>query len=167
MKTVLVITADAAARAAWSLALRKRGMICRPAPALAGALAEAIDTSVSAIIFEPSEDADLIALCALSATLPMPPVVVVPAHEPGVPVATRMMAGTLVAPGTSRERILDRLACLVRGRSLSSPTNLPVRLSSSAEAQWTMRLSAVPWHQEDDGFDGATHPDGFDLAVRL
>lgn len=167
MKTVLIIAADPAARAAWGLALRKRGMICRPAPTLLGALDDTVDPNVVAIVFEPDGDDDLLALAALSSARSLPPVVVVPSRQPEAPITTRMMAVTLVAPGTPRERALERLTCLMRGRSLSSPTNLPVRLSSLLEAQWTMRLSAVPYHHDEDGFDGATHPDGFDLAARL
>lgn len=167
MKTVLVISAVESTRQAWCLALRRRGMICRRADALFAVLDELQENNLAGIVFDAADDADLATLAALSLAVPLPPVVVVPAACATATVVTRMMAGTLVVPGASIDHIMARLECLVRGRPLSSPTNLPVRLSSSADAQWTKRLSAAPYYPHDEeSFDGATDPDGFDIAAR-
>lgn len=163
MKTVLVISADEPTRKAWCLAVRRRGMMGRAVDSILGALDE-LREPVAGLLVDAADDADLAALAALSATIALPPVVVVPAMVASAPVTTRMVAATMVAPGTGTVEIMARLDCLMRGRPLTSPTNLPVRLTSVSDAQWTTRLSAEPLFSHDD-FDGATSPDGFDLAA--
>jgi hypothetical protein len=166
MNTVLLISATEALREAWCLEARGRGLTCRHAAALHGALDLLTDPALSGIVFQSDDDDELAALTALSMVCPLPPVVIV-SGPTAMPMATRVTAGTIVDPSTSCAGIVDRLACLVRARPLSSPTHLPVRLSRAADAQWTVRLSAKGGPpDDDDSFDGATQPDGFEIALR-
>jgi hypothetical protein len=165
MNTVLVIAALDSTRNAWCHAVRQRGMKCRQASALLGALDHLIDPTLAGIVFRSMNDDDLSELIALSTVHALPPIVIV-SGPTSVPFATRFTAGTIIDPSASSARVMARLTCMVNGRQLMSPTNLPVRLSPLAEAQWTVRLSAEAHGRDDDSFDGATQPEGFDLAAR-
>lgn len=164
MNTVLLIAPVDATRQAWCLAARARGMTCRHASAILPALDHLADPNLAGIVFQAGSEDDLFELAALSTVRPLPPVVIV-SGPTAAPFASRFTAGTIVDPEASSQDVLARLACLVRGRPLTSPTHLPVRLSRSADAQWTVRLSATPVDGDDD-FDGATQPEGFEIARR-
>lgn len=161
MNTVLLIAPVASTREAWCLAARARGLTCRHAEAILTALDQIADPDLAGIVFEAGSEDDLIELAALSTVRPLPPVVIV-SGPTATPVTTRFTAGTIVDPAATSGAVVDRLACLVRGRPLTSPTHLPVRLSRSTDAQWTVRLSAKPLFGDDD-FEGATQP-GFEIA---
>lgn len=162
MNTVLVIASARSTRDAWCLALRRRGLACKKADGLVMALDDMVDGSLAGIIFESRSDADLGELVALSTLHALPPVVIV-SGPTSQPVASRFTAGSIVDPDTPTATIAARLSCLVRHQQFVSPTHLPVRLTPILHAQWTVRLTCRPATPVDD-FDGATHPDGFDIA---
>lgn len=165
MNTVLVIAEAESTRAAWCVEVRQQGMRCLGAHAIVAALDQLDDPALAGIVFQSRNDDDLAELIALSAWQRLPPVVIVSGPST-LPMSTRFTAGSIVDPGMSSAAVVARLACMVRGRPLSSPTHLPVRLSRVADAHWTVRLTAtvVERDPEADGFDGKTQPDGFEIA---
>ena len=165
MHTVLVIAAAESTRDAWCIEVRQRGMRCRGASAIVTARVELEDPTLAGIVFQSRNDDDLAELIALSCWHRLPPVVIV-SGPTMMTISTRFTAGTIVSPEMSSAAVVARLAGMVHGRPLSSPTHLPVRLSRVADAQWTVQLTAVAFEAppDDDSFDGSTSPDGFEIA---
>lgn len=165
MTTVLVVAKPGARRDRWVTALASRGYTTLEAPSLLQAMAALDDREPAVLVYEPIAASDQAVLAALSNVRDLPPVVMI--ADAVTPMSTRIPALWQLR-GEDVAHLVERVEIFARCTSVA-PTRLPFRLGGPIDAHWTVRLRArvdasVGFDHDGDGFDGATHPDGYAMA---
>lgn len=166
MTTVLVVAKPGPRRDRWMTGLAAHGYTTVEAPSLLQAMSLLDDREPAVLVYEPIASSDQAVLAALSNVRDLPPVVMI--ADAVTPMSTRIPALWQLRGDVDVARLVAGVETFARC-SLVAPTRLPFRLGGPIDAHWTVRLRAkvelgLGFEPGDDGFDGATHPDGYAMA---
>ena len=166
MTTMLVVAKPGPRRDRWITWLAAHGFTIVEAPSLLQAMSVLDDREPAVLVYEPLAAGDQTVLAALSNVRDLPPVVMI--ADAVMPVSTRIPALWQLRGDADLAQLVAGVEIFARCSAVA-PTRLPFRLGGPIDAHWTVRLRArvepgVGFDHPDDGFDGATHPDGYAVA---
>ncbi|MEZ4399805.1 MAG: hypothetical protein R3B06_07290 [Kofleriaceae bacterium] len=161
MSSILVVAGPGERRDAWCRRLELHGYTTVVASDLLAGQRHLDRPTLAGLVIDARSDEDLVVLGALSSVRVLPPTVVV-AEAARASVPTRLPAVRHLTPAAGPGLVARSMDALVK-RIAPVPANLPFRLCTMLSAQWTSYLQ-IPVPALDDGFDGGTHPDGYELG---